>query len=83
MQHLAESIEIEQQILRLISRSNSSTLVKQLASTLGELFHADGCGIISGNIDQINNLEINWWDNGNFSNVELEVLGKFFTQLLR
>ena len=83
MQHLAESIEIEQQILRLISRSNSSTLVKQLASTLGELFHADSCGIISGNIDQINNLEINWWDNGNFSHVELEVLDKFFTELLR
>ncbi len=83
MQHLAESIEIEQQILRLISRSNSSTLVKQLASTLGELFHAYGCGIISGNVDQSNNLEINWWHNGDFSNVQLEVLGKFFTELLR
>ncbi len=82
--YLAEKMQhIEQQILRLISRSNSSTLVKQLASTLGELFHADGCGIISGNIDQINNLEINWWGNGAFSNVELEVLEKFFTQLLR
>ena len=74
MQHLAESIEIEQKILRLISSSHSLTLMKQLARVLSELFNADGCGIISGNIEQVNNLDINWWQNGNFSPVELDVL---------
>ncbi len=83
MQHLAESNLIEQKILRLISQCNSSILMKQLASDIGKLFQANGCAIISGNIEQINNLEIDWWHNGDFSQVKVEVLEKFFTQLLQ
>ncbi len=75
--------EIEQKILRLISKSNSSTLVKQLAKELGEVFQANGCAIISGNIEQINNLEIYWWHNEDFAHIEQKVLVKFFTQLLQ
>ncbi len=83
MQHLAQSIEIEQKILRLISKSNSSTLVKQLANDLGELFQANVCGIISGNIEQVDNLEIYWWHNADFADIEQKVWVKFFTQLLQ
>ncbi len=83
MQHLAESNVIEQKILRLISQCNSTTLMKQLATDIGTLFQANGCAIISGNIEQINNLEITWWHNEDFSQVEVEVLEKFLTQLLR
>ena len=83
MQHLAESNVIEQKILRLISQCNSTTLMKQLATDIGTLFQANGCAIISGNIEQLNNLKITWWHNEDFSQVEVEVLEKFFTQLLR
>lgn len=83
MQHLAESIEIEQQILRLISQSDDSTLVKQLASKIGKLFHADSCGIVSGNPHVTNQLNLSWWHNEQFTNVEPTVLNQFCTQLLQ
>lgn len=83
MQHIAESIAIEQQILRLISQSNSSTLVEQLASHLGKLFQADICGVMSGNLDRSDNLEIHWWHNEHFAPIELDKSSEYLIQLLR
>ena len=83
MQHTAHRNQIVDEIINLVVNSSySSTLLEDLAVTIGTFFQVDACLVISAQENFPQDLEFGWWSDKQFPVVESLILQKSCFEVL-
>lgn len=84
MQEIGNLNQITDKIINLaIDRSDSSSLLEQLASTIGNHFEIDACIVISAQEKVPQSLAFGWWSQNHFPVIESQLLRQSCFKLLQ